>query len=115
MELLRKVFLTAVAVFILAYLLPGITVTSFGYAFIVALVLGLLRVLVKPLLVLLTLPVTMLTFGLFLLVINASIVILADKLIDNFAVSSFGYAIIFSILLSIVQSILFGLFKDNRE
>lgn len=115
MEFLRKIILTAAAVFMLAYLLPGITVSSFGYALIVALVLGFLRAFVQPVLVILTLPVTVLTFGLFLLVINACIVLLADKLLDNFAVSGFWYAILFSVLLSLIQSFLFTTFKDNRN
>ncbi|NNJ55016.1 MAG: phage holin family protein [Bacteroidia bacterium] len=115
MEFFRKIILTAAAVFLLAYLLPGISVSSFGYALLVALVLGFLRAVVKPILVIFTLPVTVLTFGLFLLVINACMVLLADKLLDQFSVSTFGYAILFSVLLSLIQSFLFSTFKDNRE
>ena len=114
MEFFRRIILTAAAVFLLAYLLPGINVSSFGYALLVALVLGLLRAIVKPILVILTLPVTVLTFGLFLVVINACMVLLADKLLDHFTVSGFWYAILFSVLLSAIQSFLFSTFKDNR-
>jgi putative membrane protein len=113
--MLRKIFLTAIAVFILAYLLPGIHVSSFPYALLVAIVLGILRAIVKPILVVLTLPVTVLSLGLFLFVINACIVLIADSMLEQFAVTSFGYALLFSILLSIVQSILNSIFKDDSQ
>ena len=113
MEFLKNIFITAIAVFILAYLLPGITVTSFLYALVVALVLGLLQAIVKPILVLLTLPATILTMGLFLFVINACIVLLADYFLANFSVDGFWFALLFSILLSVLQSLLFSIVNKN--
>lgn len=105
--------MTAIVVFLLANFLPGVTVAGYGTAIIVALVLGLLNLIVKPILVLLTLPVTVITFGLFLLVINAVIILLVDAFISGFNVDGFWVALIFSLLLSIVQSILFSLLPND--
>ena len=83
-------------------------------AVIVAVVLSLLNLIVKPILVILTLPVTIVTLGLFLLIINAIIILLADKLIDGFAVGNIWWALIFSLLLSFLQSIFFSVLKDEK-
>lgn len=103
-----KVLLTALAVIILSNVLSGVNVTGFDKAIIVAIVLGLLRLVVKPLLVLFTLPITILTMGLFLFVINAGIVLLAGYFVNGFVVSSFWWALLFSVLLSTLQSIFFS-------
>jgi putative membrane protein len=100
-------------VVLLANILPGVHVDTFGIAVIVALVLSLLNFLVKPLLVILTLPVTIVTFGLFLLVINALIILMASGLVSGFAVDGFWWALLFSLLLSLVQSILFAFLKEE--
>lgn len=113
MKFILRLLLTAVAVVILAKVLPGITVDSYWTAVIVALVLALLNFIVKPILVLLTLPVTILTLGLFLLIINAIIIFMADGFIDGFDVSGWFMAIIFSLLLSLFQSILFSILKSD--
>ena len=115
MKTILKVLLTAVAVVVLAYFLPGITVEGYGSAIIVAIVLGLLRIFIKPLLVILTLPITIVTLGLFLFVINAVIILLAGKLVDGFYVDGFWYALLFSLLLSFFQSILFSLIKEEKQ
>ena len=115
MKLLLKMLLTAVAVLILAQILPGVQVDGYLSAIIVAIVLGLLKLFVRPLIVFFTLPLTILTLGLFLFVINAFIILLADKLIDGFAVSGFWYALLFSLLLSFFQSILYSLLKDKKR
>lgn len=115
MNLIIRLLLNALAVFVLAHLLSGVDVDGYLGALIVAVVLAILNLLVKPLLVIFTLPVTIMTLGLFLLVINALIILLADKLLDGFGVSSFWTALLFSILLSILQSILHSLFKDKKE
>lgn len=115
MNLLIRLLLNALAVFILAHLLNGVNVDGYVGAIIVALVLSILNLLVKPILVILTLPITILTLGLFLLVINALIIMLADKLIDGFSVPSFWTAILFSILLSILQSLLQSFLKDAKK
>ncbi|WP_347922960.1 phage holin family protein [Pontimicrobium sp. SW4] len=116
MKLLMKLVLSAIAVVILAKLLPGVSLDdSFTTPLIVALVLAILNVLVKPILIILTLPITILTLGLFLLVVNALIILLADKLIDGFQVSSIWTAILFSLLLSFLQSILYSVLKEDKK
>ncbi len=115
MKIILKMLLTALAVVILAEILPGIHVDGYTSAIIVAVVLGLLRIFVRPLLILFTLPITILTLGLFLFVINAMIILLADKLIDGFAVSGFGFALLFSLLLSFFQSILYSFLKEKKQ
>ncbi|MEZ4875569.1 MAG: phage holin family protein [Flavobacteriaceae bacterium] len=115
MQTILKLILTAVAVMILAYILKGVEVASFWAALIVAVVLGLLRLIVKPILVFLTFPITIVTFGLFLLVINAAIIMLADYFIDGFAVRNFWWALGFSILLSFLQSILYSMVEKDAK
>jgi len=115
MNLIIKLLLNALAVFILAYLLNGVIVNNYSTAIIVAIAISLLNTVVKPLLVILTLPITILTLGLFLLIINASIILLADKLIDGFYVDGLFTALLFSLLLSILRSILYFVFKDKKS
>lgn len=115
MKSILKLLLTAVAVIVLAQILPGITVNSFTTAVIVAFVLAILKFIVRPILVILTLPVTILTFGLFLFIINAFIILMADYFVSGFSVSGVLIAIVFSILLSIVQSILFSMISDDKN
>jgi putative membrane protein len=112
MKLILKLLLTAAAVLIIAHFLPGVAVENYTSALIVAVVLGLLRVTVKPILVILTLPVTIITLGLFLLVINALIIMLADNLIDGFYISGFWVALLFSLILSIFQSVLYSFLDE---
>jgi putative membrane protein len=114
MKTIFRILLTAAAVMVLSYVLPGVSVASYWAAVIVAVVLGLLRLVVKPILVVLTFPITVLTLGLFLLVINAVIILMADYFIDGFAVKNFWWAIIFSLLLSFLQSIFHSILKDKK-
>ncbi len=107
--------LTAIAVVIIAKFLPGVEVTDFINAMFVAIVLGFLRITVKPILILLTLPATILTLGLFLLVINAIIILLAGYFVDGFEVAGFWTALLFSILLSMFQSILYSFLKEEEK
>ena len=113
MKTFLKILLTALAVIVLAKILPGVTVTGYTTAIIVAIVIALLNMFVRPLLIFFTLPATIVTLGLFLFVINAIVILLADKLIDGFAVSGFFAALFFSILLSIFRSALFSLLKEE--
>lgn len=105
--------MTAIVVVLLANFLPGVSVDGFLTAVIVVVVLTLLDLIVKPILVLFTLPVTIVTFGLFLLVINAIIILLADAFVSGFSVTGFWVALIFSLLLSVIQSILFSLLAKD--
>jgi putative membrane protein len=101
---LIKILVCAVNVFILAYILPGIEIKDMLTALIVAVVLSFLDAIVKPLLVLLTLPATLLTLGLFLFVINACIILIDDHFVGGFKVESFWHALLFSVLLSFFNS-----------
>jgi putative membrane protein len=114
MNLILRLLINAFAVLVLAYLLEGIAVDGYLGAIIVAVVLAILNVLVKPLLILFTLPATILTLGLFLFIINALIVMLADKLVDGFSVANFWWALLFSVLLSILQSFLQSFLKEEQ-
>lgn len=114
MKFIIRLLLTALSVVFLAYILPGVSVSGFGTAIIVAIVIALLRLIVKPILIILTLPVTIVTFGLFLLVINAIVILLAAHFVSGFEVSSFWWALLFSLLLSILQSLFFSLLKEER-
>lgn len=113
MKSVLRLLLTALAVVILSYILPGVTVEGYFSAILVAIVLALLRFTVKPLLIILTLPITVVTFGLFLLVINAIIILLADLIVGGFAVETIWWALLFSLLLSFLQSILFSLLEEK--
>lgn len=115
MKLILKLLLNALAVVILSYVLPGIGVDSLTTAIIVALALSILNFVVKPILVILTLPITIVTLGLFLLVINAIIILIAADFIPGFHVSSIWWAIIFSLLLSFLQSILHSIIKEDKK
>lgn len=115
MNALLKILLTAVAVVVLANILPGVTVSGYLSAIIVAVVIAFLNMFVRPLLIFFTLPATIVTLGLFLFVINAIIILLANKLVDGFAVSGFFAALFFSILLSIFRSVLFSLLKEDNQ
>ncbi|MBE0646505.1 MAG: phage holin family protein [Bacteroidales bacterium] len=104
--IIAQVLILTFAVLLTSYLLPGITVKSFWTAVLVAIVLGLLNAFVKPFMVFLTIPFTLVTFGLFLFVINALIIMLAGALIKGFEVKGFWWALIFSIILSLVEYLL---------
>lgn len=106
MRLLLRWLLSTVAILVAAYVLPGVAVEGFFTALFVAVVLGLLNALLRPLLILLTLPVNILTFGLFTLVINALLVMLTAALVRGFAVRSFWWAMAFSVVLWLVNMVL---------
>ena len=112
MNLLIKLLISTIIVFVLSYFLPGVNVTDLTGALLVAVVLGLLNTFLKPILVLLTIPVTFFTLGLFLLIINTIMVLLTDHFVDGFSVPSFFTAFLFSIFLSIGQSISNKIFVD---
>ena len=114
MNFIIKYAFTAVVVFATGYLLTGVTVESFWVAVIVALVLALLNTVVKPILVALTIPFTIITFGLFLLVINALIILFADYFVDGFEVANFWWALLFSIIVSLVMSMFESAQKKKR-
>lgn len=106
MGFILKLLLTGAAAMLTAYILPGVSIDGYVTAIILALVLAVLNAIVRPILVLLTIPVTILTLGLFLLVINALIILLADSLIAGFDTDGFLTALLFSLVLSIITAIL---------
>ena len=108
-DILTVLFQLAVAGLVIiftGYLLPGIVVDDWITGVIIAALLALLNLTVKPVLIFLTIPITILTLGLFLLVINALLVMLAAAMIQGFAVDNFWWALLFSLVLSLVNSIL---------
>jgi putative membrane protein len=121
MKALIRLIITTIAVLICDLLLSGVSLGDLGEthgvltALLTAAVLGLLNVFVRPLLILLTLPATVLTLGLFLLVINAGVVLLAAELVPGFVVHNFWWALGFSLLLSVVESFLNALDRGPRR
>lgn len=111
MNFLIRIIISAIIVLILDHFMSGITVASFLTSIIVALVIGLLNTILKPILVILALPVTIVTLGLFMLVINAAIIMICDYFVTGFKVNGFITALIFSILLSACQWIASLIFK----
>ncbi len=115
MNFIIKLIITGAVAFGLTSFLPGIHINSFWTAVVLALVLAVLNAIIKPILVILTLPITILTFGLFLFVINAVIILIAGNFIDGFKVDGFWWALLFSLLLSIISSILQPLLEEKRK
>lgn len=109
MKLIISLLIKSLAVFVSAYLLPGVNVDSYTTALMVAIVLGIINLLIKPILVLLTLPINILTLGLFTLVINAALVLLTSSLVPGFKVEGWLSALLFALVLSIVSSFLYSL------
>lgn len=113
MRLILRLLVIAAVAFILAQFLPGVHVDGYGTALWFAVILGILNVFLKPLLIILTLPLTLFTLGLFLFVINTIIVLLASDWVDGFEIDSFGWGLLFSLLLSLITSLLFK--EEDRQ
>lgn len=116
MKILAQWVLNALVILLSAYLLPGVVLTGFVPALLVALVLGVLNAIVRPIFVILTLPITILTLGLFLLVINSVIIYLTSVLVPGFVLAGFWQAFLFGIVLSILNFVVHRLFdrRDNK-
>lgn len=106
MGFILKLLVSSLAVFFGAYILPGVYLDGFPTAILVALLMGFLNAFLRPILIILTIPITLVTFGLFLLVINAAIILLADNALGGFAVNSFFTAVLYSIIVSVITWIL---------
>ena len=113
MKFIVNILVSAIAVLISAWLLPGVHVTDYVSALLVAVVLAFLNAVVKPILTILTIPITFFTLGFFLLVINALMIMLASRIIPEFHVNGFWWALIFSLILSLVTGIL-NMFVGNN-
>lgn len=114
MNPIARLLLSGVAVILTAYLLPGAHVQDYWAALLVAILISVSNVIVKPILVILTIPITIITLGLFLLVINAIIILLVDHFVDGFSVDGFWWALAFSLILSVFNS-LFGDLTKSKE
>jgi len=108
--MLKILLINSIIIFIGSYLLTGIKIKNFLSAVGVAFLLAIINTFIKPIIVFLTLPLTVLTLGLFILVINAWIIMLIDKLIEGFSVKSFWWAAGFSIFISIANAIMLRIF-----
>ena len=106
MNWIVKIIISSLAVMVASYLLPGVTVQDCVAALWVAFALSILNAILKPILIILTIPATILSLGLFLFIINAGIILFADYLLSGFGVDGFWWALLFSLLLSVVTSIL---------
>lgn len=115
MNWILRFFLSGLAVLLTAYLLPGVHVEHYGYALLAAVFISLANVLVKPILIILTIPITVITLGLFLLVINALIILLVEAIIPGFRVDGFWWALAFSLILSIFNSMFSEFAKDKQD
>ena len=107
-ELIRNLLISTISIFAVSYILSGIQIDTFLTALIVAVVMAILNVTLKPFLILVTIPITVITLGLFLLVINVLVLYTAEWLIDGFHIAGFWWALLFSLLVSFVNSILLG-------
>lgn len=115
MNILIKIIISSLAVLLSAYLLPGVHVDSYVTAILVAIVLALLNGFLKPILIIFTIPITVFTLGLFLLVINAAIILLTDNFVDGFYVDGWLWALIFSFVLSILTSVMESLGGKKKQ
>ena len=115
MRFLLRLFFTWLAVIIASYIVPGVHLHDFITALVTAAVLTILNVFIRPILVILTIPFTIFTLGLFLFIINAFIVMIGDKFVDGFQVDSFGSALFFSLILSLTVSALEALDKKYNK
>jgi putative membrane protein len=113
MKLIIRLLVTAAVAFILAQILPGVHVNNYGSAIWFAIVLGLLNIFLKPFLIIFTLPLTILSFGLFLFVINTITVLLASDWVKDFKIDGFGWGLLFSLLLTLITSLLFR--EEERQ
>ncbi|MFH1186885.1 MAG: phage holin family protein [Candidatus Levyibacteriota bacterium] len=113
MKILINWIISSLAILATAYLLSGIQIADFLTAFVLAVVLGIINAVLKPIFVILTLPINILSLGLFTLIINASLILLAAKIVPGFYVDGFWWALLFSIVLSIINSFLNTATKKN--
>lgn len=116
MKFLTNLLITAIAVYLVAKLLnPHVVIESFSTALVFALVLAFLNAIVKPLIIILTLPITIVTLGLFLLVVNVLVILLADHFVSGINIDGFFWALIFGFLLAVISSVLQNLLVSKES
>ncbi|MBI5044955.1 MAG: phage holin family protein [Candidatus Levybacteria bacterium] len=113
MGLITYLFINSFAIFIAAQVLTGVHVSNYLTAIIIAVLLGAVNVFIKPLILFFTLPLTIITFGLFTFVINAVLVLLVSSLVPGFVIDGFGWALLFSLIIAIISSFLNSLLKTK--
>ena len=104
--ILVQILLGGLSVLITSYLLPGVSVDDFLTGIVIAALIALLNITVKPILVILTIPITIVTLGLFLIVINALLILIAAKIVPGFTVDGFWWAVLFGLILGLINSLL---------
>lgn len=113
---LVRFLLSGLAVFATAYLLSGgVHIEHYGYALLVAALISISNVVIKPILIILTIPITIFTLGLFLLAINAIIILMVDYFVDGFSVDGFWWALAFSLIMSLFNSLITDLTKEKGD
>jgi len=112
MNILIKWLINTIAITVSAFLIPSVRLDGFWAAFWTAVVLGLINAVIKPILVILTLPINILTLGLFTLVINALMILLVSKIVPGFEIVGFWRAMLFSIILTIINAIINLMVKE---
>lgn len=115
MNFIIRLLLNAVAILITSYLLSGVHVAGFADAFILAIVLAILNAILKPILIILTIPITVVTLGLFLIVINAGVLLMAASFVEGTSIEGFWWAVLFGLIVSILNSILYGLAGEKKQ
>ena len=115
MNFIIRLILNAVAIYLTANFLGGVHVAGFFDAFILAVVLAILNSIIKPILVILTIPITIVTLGLFLIVINAGVLLMAAWFVDGTTIDGFWWAVLFGFIVSILNSILYGLAGEKSK
>jgi len=108
--MIKTLLINSIVIFLGAHLLSGVTIRNYWTAIGVAVVLAILNLLIRPLILLLTLPLTIITLGLFVLVINAWILMLTDKFIDGLKIKNFWWALIYGLFISVLNSLLLVIF-----
>lgn len=109
--MIGTLLINTLSIFAVSYILSGIHVDSIMTALVLAIIMAVLNITVRPLLVIITIPLTLLTFGLFLLVVNVLVLYVAEMLIGGFSIDGFWWALLFSVLVTFVNGVLFGLEK----
>ncbi len=115
MTLLFRWLIMAVSIMITAHLIPGVTVSGFFASLGIAFFLGIVNILIRPILILVTLPINILTLGLFTFVINALLILLVSAVVKGFGVSGFWAAMLFSIILSLINYVLTNIFGQRTR
>jgi putative membrane protein len=111
MQILINLLINGLAVFVTGRILPGVAIDDFFTAIVVSIVLGVVNTFIKPILILFTLPINILSLGLFTFVINALVILIVDSLVPGFKVNGFWAALFFSLVLSFVSGVIYSLTK----